>query len=902
MVYYSALAEMTEEFGAAIPLWAQRLLQTVMAENAELEPRIAELKAGTAAKLVAFKNLKEKREKEQELALREETIRVNNEILKRRSSVTTDSETFRQQVEAKLAETRQLELDLHAKSSSLPKLTETLLKVQSELDGLKKQDEVLQATFLKARASATEESRKLSLVSRDWEDYDLLEPIYKIPELPRLRWTGKRADEAPPKAALQRPVSVDASRLEPSPGLLTRAGKSEVIRLLLVDRSSAIVETLTLASHIPLQAIIEFLLRDDPTDPIDDEAKQLFAKGVQNLHVYYGKDVDLLEWLIKFEVARHNDPKLMFMEGTVTHNILSAFALRYGVTYLRDSVRNTIFRILKDDKPYELDSGKVVKNVEWVDLNIKAVKTLAYDLLIEVANSSFKIPLQLRKVVTLLKAEMMRKFPQDAFNMIARFLFDGLFCKAIERPEDCNIDIKDVNEKMRPLLRTLSLMLSRVARGEPFSEDVYLPMNEFVSNYLGLAKKFLTEATKVPDVEVFATLTPTPLTSIIADISNGMAKLSFTHLDIISRRIADMDTLRLYSSKASYFFHDRFKIIQDITAGPTLATLDKSHPFADELFDMPFEENASLVDSIATVSAAKPYFESLANAIVLCSLYKDPTGSHAEAVIRSMLRKEIAGFSNSAPNAQTLTRLINGFGGAMYATFARVLADNILQELIPPLVEGLRKGKYGKLDKKGCGLLAAFVEQVGQALAKAPAPLFRLAAYLTRQVMDPGPGLFLYKFIAQGLDNPVKYLTKQLADAKEREKLSKRITSARLFFLRVATNDPLLKLESKYYAEANPIIKEVNQFWNKACDTWAQQTDLFPTTSTAPATTPAPVVSWEDARAALKTWMDFVDADPAFEMLLARQINTELAYTLGDLFFGWSLPIGSRAATILSSN
>jgi hypothetical protein len=894
---------MAEEFGDAIPLWAQRLLLSYQIGSAELEPRIAELKASTASKLVAFKSLKEKKEKEQEQAILAETVRVNNEILKRREAVTADSSQFHELVESKLAATRDLENMMHAKSSLLPKMAETLIKLQSELEGLKKQEETLNQSFKKAKAIVSEESKKTTLADPEWADLDLLEPVFQMPELPLPVFTSTRAETAVARKdpVLMRPTSSMEPRKEvvssPTAQRQTRAGKAEMVRILLGERSRAIVESLMLPHRFTLQAIIETLQKEDPLDPIDPSSKLLIARGIQNLHTFYGKDVELIEWLIKFEIGRANEAKSVFVEDSTTHYILSTFALRYGATYLKDSVRDIIYRILKEDKPFEINPDKIVKNVDWVDLNIKSVKSLAYDLLIEITGSVYKIPMQLRKVITFLKNEMGKKFPQDSFNMIARFLFDGLFCRAIERPEDCNIDIKEVPDKMRPLLKTLSAMMSRVARNEPFTEDLYLPMNEFVSNYLGVVRKYLNDTMKPADREIWAIVTPYPLKSCIEDIDASLSKVSLAHLVALAKRISELDGNRLYSYTAVYQYHERLKIIQDYTMGEPLINMEKTHPFAEELLDVLFDEDGSLIDSIAAVATPKSNFDPqpLATAIITCSLYKDPTGSHAEFLIRNMLRKEMSTFSNTtSPTA--IARLLNGFGAAMYAAFSKVLGGDILNELIPPLLENVRKGKYGKLDKKGCSQLASFIESIPLALHRVPISMWKLATFLTRQLMDPGPALFLVKFIGQALETPAKYMAKMPTDAKEKDKFQKRVASVRLFFLRVATTEPLVKLESKYFYEANPVIKETHDAWVSANDTWSAKDHP---NSHSPPPAPTIIYTWEDARSAVKSWMEFIDGDSSFELLLSKPIKVNLAFSLGDLFFGWALPTGPRASTIV---
>jgi hypothetical protein len=896
---------MADEFGEAIPLWAQRLLLNLQVSCAELEPRIADTKASTASKLVSFKSLKEKKEQEQEQAILAETVKVNNEIMKRREQVTADSGQFHDLVEGKLAETRELEKVLHAKSSLLPKMSETLIKLQSELEGLKKQEESLNQSFKKAKAMVSEEAKKVTLADPAWADLDLLEPIFQTPEVPLPMFTSIRADQAAPKRdpVLARPSSSMEPRKEistTSQQRFTRAGRAEVVRLLLSERSKAIVETIMLPHRFTLHAIIETLQKEDPLDPIDPESKILIARGIQNLHTYYGKDIELVEWLIKFEIGRANDPKNVFPHGSTTHFILSTFALRYGSSYLKDTIRDLIFRILKDDKPFELNPDKIVKNVEWVDLNIKAVKSLAYDILIEIVGSCFKIPMQLRKIVIFLKTEMVRKFPQEGFNMIARLLFDGLFCRAIENPEESCIDIKDVPDKMRPLLRTLAGIMSRVSKNEPFTEDIHLPLNEFISNYIGLARKFLNDTLKPADREVWGSITPYSFASSIGDIEESLKKLSLNHIVSLSKRISDLDAQRLYSSKISYLYQERLKIIQDYTIGDTLSTMEKTHPFADDVFDVLFDEDGALIDSIAAVATPKSNFDPqpLATAIITCSLYKDPTGSHAEFLIRNMLRKEMSAFSNASSTPQAQSRLLNSFGACMYAAFARVLGGDLLQELIPPLLENVRKGKCGKLDKKGCGVLATFVESIGLALHRAPLPMWKLASFLTRQLMDPGPSLFLVKYIGQALENPSKYMTKAPTEGKEKDKFQKQLASIRLFFIRVATTEPLVKLESKYFSEANSIIKEVHDSWVSINDTWSAKDPNANASGVSAATAPTIIYTWEDARAAIKQWMEFVDADSSFELLLAKPISTNVAFTLGDLFFGWALPIGARASTI----
>lgn len=923
---------MDEEWGDAVPLWAQRLLLTYQIGCTELEPRIAELKASTASKLVSFKALKEKKEKEQEQNILAETIRVNNEIMRRREQVTVDSGQFRDQIEAKLEETRELERVLHAKTAGLPKMSEALIRLESELEGLKKQEVSLNNAFKKAKAVVSEESKKVALADPAWADLDLLEPVFQTPEVPPQIYTAARADTvagaviARRDPILVRPSSSNDQRKEansagqapnsPSstsssaaltlssvPLRSTRAGRAEVVRILIGDRPRAIVESFMRQHRYTLQAIIETLQKDeDPLDPIDPASKTLMARGIQNVHTYYGRDIEFIEWLIKFEIGRANEPKQVFAEGSTALYMLSTFALRYGSIFLKDSIRETIFKILKEDKPYELNPDKVVKNVGWVDLNIKSVKQLAYDLLIEIVGSCFKIPMQLRKVASFLRNEMVRKFPNDGFNMIARLLFDGLFCKAIERPDDVNMDINDVSDKMRPLLKVLSQMLSRVSRNEPFTEDIYLPLNEFISNYLGLSRKFLTDTIKPADREIWASVTPMPLSSCIEDIDSSLKKLSLAHLVGLSKRITELDAQSLYCYNTSYQYHERLKIVQDYTCGEgILANMEKTHPFADELLDILFDEDCALVDSIAAVAAPKQSesfdLHPLASSIVKCSLYKDPTGAHAEYLIRSMLRKEMAALSNTNATSQSTAKLLVGFGAAMYTAFSTVLAAELLQEVIPPLLEGIRKGKYGKLDKKGCTALAQYIESLGNALHRLPVPMWKLASYLTRQLMDPGPSLFLVCLIGRTLEtNPTKYMAKMPTDAKEKEKFLKRVVSVKLFFQRVATTEPFTKTETKYFAEANALIKETHDTWFHTNDAWSAKE---PAMGHAPL--PTLTYTWEEARSAIKLWMDFVDSDSSFELLLTKQIKTSIAYTLGDLFLGWALPIGPRAASIVLS-
>lgn len=330
--------------------------------------------------------------------------------------------------------------------------------------------------------------------------------------------------------------------------------------------------------------------------------------------------------------------------------------------------------------------------------------------------------------------------------------------------------------------------------------------------------------------------------------------------------------------------------------GETLQSMEKTHPFADEMLDVLFDEEGALIDSIAAVASPRPGFDpqSLATAIITCSLYKDPTGGHAEFLIRNMLRKEMSTFSNtSSPTA--VGRLLNGFGAAMYAAFARVLGSELLNELIPPLLENVRKGKLGKLDKKGCAGLVTFIEGIPLALHRMPASMWKLASFLTRQLMDPGPALLLVKFLSQALDNHAKYLSKPITDPKEKDKFQKRLTAVKLFFLRVATTEPLVKVETKHFADANPILKEAHASWVSAYDNWASKDP-----SAAPAA-PTIIYTWEDARAAIKIWMEFVDGDSSFELLLSKPIKATLAFPLGDLFFGWALPVGTRASTIVAS-
>jgi hypothetical protein len=170
--------------------------------------------------------------------------------------------------------------------------------------------------------------------------------------------------------------------------------------------------------------------------------------------------VDLIKSAISAEIANASSAGTLFRRNSLSSKLVTLFFKLYGLDYLRQSVGAVIKKIIRENKNYEIDDGRVqgASKQKIVEENGRVLSDLVQTVIDRiVSRSATHAPHEIRLILSHSLVETRKRFPDSGEICVGGLLFLRFFCPAILTPQQFGL----VRENMAPpanALRTLTLL------------------------------------------------------------------------------------------------------------------------------------------------------------------------------------------------------------------------------------------------------------------------------------------------------------------------------------------------------------------------------------------------------------------------------------------------------------
>lgn len=211
-----------------------------------------------------------------------------------------------------------------------------------------------------------------------------------------------------------------------------------------------------------------------------------------------GRMVDLLGKVIFTEVDKTDHEGTLFRNNTFSVGLMSAFAHEVGRPYLKNLLAPLLHQILHSGLSYEIqpeksDSGPL--DEDTVDANMMNLLEACGAYVDAIAKSLVDVPLELRRVCTLLRQYVSVKFPTSVNTCVGGFFFLRFLTPAVVSPEGFGVQDQDdpISINMRRPLILISKTLQQISNEMYFSEDYMMSLNSFITENIPIFQQFFQD-------------------------------------------------------------------------------------------------------------------------------------------------------------------------------------------------------------------------------------------------------------------------------------------------------------------------------------------------------------------------------------------------------------------------
>ncbi|KAM0500154.1 hypothetical protein ACHAP8_005294 [Fusarium lateritium] len=214
-----------------------------------------------------------------------------------------------------------------------------------------------------------------------------------------------------------------------------------------------------------------------------------------------GMTFELLEALIKQEIADTENEAEILRRGCVATKMLSVYAKWKGAAYIRNTLQKVLERLMltSKDLDLELDPARV-SSTEELQKNALQLRIVAKVFIDDICASSTSIPPAFRKICYIISNAVMPRFPDAKYTAVGAFVFLRFFCPAIVAPEVEGLVSTTPSKEMRRGLLLIAKVIQNLANNVLFGakEPYMFPLNDFLTQNIYHVTTFLREISVPP--------------------------------------------------------------------------------------------------------------------------------------------------------------------------------------------------------------------------------------------------------------------------------------------------------------------------------------------------------------------------------------------------------------------
>ncbi|CEI69991.1 unnamed protein product [Fusarium venenatum] len=214
-----------------------------------------------------------------------------------------------------------------------------------------------------------------------------------------------------------------------------------------------------------------------------------------------GMIFELLEALIKQEIADTENEAEILRRGCVATKMLSVYAKWKGAAYIRNTLQKVLERLMltSKDLDLELDPARV-SSTEELQKNALQLRIVAKVFIDDICASSTSIPPAFRKICYIISNAVMPRFPDAKYTAVGAFIFLRFFCPAIVAPEVEGLVSTTPSKEMRRGLLLIAKVIQNLANNVLFGakEPYMFPLNDFLTQNIYHVTTFLREISVPP--------------------------------------------------------------------------------------------------------------------------------------------------------------------------------------------------------------------------------------------------------------------------------------------------------------------------------------------------------------------------------------------------------------------
>lgn len=211
-----------------------------------------------------------------------------------------------------------------------------------------------------------------------------------------------------------------------------------------------------------------------------------------------GRMVDLLGKVIYTEVDKTDHEGTLFRNNTFSVGLMSAFAHEVGRPYLKNLLGPLLTQILTSGLSYEINPEKSESgplDEDTVDANTMNLLEACGAYVDAIVKSLPDVPVELRRVCTMLRQYVSTKFPASVNTCVGGFFFLRFLTPAVVSPE--GFGVQDENDpisiEMRRPLILISKTLQQISNEMYFSEDHMMSLNSFITENIPAFQQFFQD-------------------------------------------------------------------------------------------------------------------------------------------------------------------------------------------------------------------------------------------------------------------------------------------------------------------------------------------------------------------------------------------------------------------------
>jgi hypothetical protein len=211
-----------------------------------------------------------------------------------------------------------------------------------------------------------------------------------------------------------------------------------------------------------------------------------------------GRMVDLLGKVIFTEVDKTDHEGTLFRNNTFSVGLMSAFAHEVGRGYLKLVLGPLLHQILTSGRSYEINPEKAEGgpiDEDTIDNNTMNLIEACGAYVDSIVKSLPDVPLELRRVCTMLRQFVQVKFPNSVNTCVGGFFFLRFLTPAVVSPEGFGVQNQDEPisiEARRPLI-LISKTLQQISNEMYFSEDHMMSLNSFITENIPAFQQFFQD-------------------------------------------------------------------------------------------------------------------------------------------------------------------------------------------------------------------------------------------------------------------------------------------------------------------------------------------------------------------------------------------------------------------------